>query len=100
ATAPALRPANGPGRCPAVCASRSTPPHAVATARATQATGGDHQRIDESWALAAAMVAGGSSAEVIDAGDHAHGALDTAIGEPTDEVVTPPVGHFLGSCLR
>ena len=54
----------------------------------------------ESWALAAAMVAGGSSAEVIDAGDHAHGALDTAIGEPTDEVVTPPVGRFLGSCLR
>ena len=46
------------------------------------------------------MVAGGSSAEVSDAGDHAHGALDTAIGEPTDEVVTPPVGHFLGSCLR
>lgn len=37
---------------------------------------------------------------MIDAGHYTHEEVNAAVGEPTDEVVTPPVERFLGSCLR
>lgn len=62
-------------------------------------TRGTRQRIAESRAFASALSEGGASAEVIDARGYTHEQVNTAVGEPTDDVVTPPVREFLDGCL-
>ena len=62
-------------------------------------TRGARQRIAESREFASVLTEGGGSAQVVDARGYTHEEVNTAVGEDTDDVVTPPVRDFLTGCL-
>lgn len=62
-------------------------------------TRGSPARLAESEAFAAAVTAAGASARVLDAGDYTHEQVNTELGVPGEQVVTPPTRAFLEGCF-
>ncbi|MFZ9887438.1 MAG: carboxylesterase family protein [Myxococcota bacterium] len=59
---------------------------------------GDADRVEQCEAFAAALVAAGNEATVIDASSLTHEQVNRTIGVPGDDVMTPPVREFLERC--
>jgi arylformamidase len=62
-------------------------------------TRGSANRRAIAQAFVDALIAGGGHVEAVDAGDYTHNDVNLRLGEPGEQVVTPPVTQFLEGCL-
>lgn len=60
---------------------------------------GSAARVAEQRSFVDAIVSRGGSAAFVDANPYDHARVSSAVGDPTDTVVTPPVRAMLGRCL-
>lgn len=63
-------------------------------------TGGSGARVVEAAELAAAVATGGGTGRVVDADGYTHEQVNTQLGMPSEQVVTPPTREFLRSCFE
>lgn len=62
-------------------------------------TRGSPARVAESAEFAAAIRDGGATGELVDAGSYTHEQVNTELGVPGEDVVTPPTRGFLQACF-
>jgi acetyl esterase/lipase len=81
----------------------ASPPDAVRPDAGTPAfhvvTRGPRVRVAQSEAFVGALADAGVEAGLTDAGRLGHAEVNAAVGQPGDEVVTPPLTAFLDGCL-